>query len=89
MRCCWAMAIHELATNAVKYGALSNATGTVALSWQIKGSGDARGLALEWARTRRSVVGVPTRKGFGSTLIERALPAGNRPLLLWSTVPKA
>jgi PAS domain S-box-containing protein len=68
-----AMAIHELATNAVKYGALSNAAGTVALSWQIKGSGDARSLALEWREQGGPVVGVPTRKGFGSTLIERAL----------------
>ncbi|HWY60318.1 MAG TPA: PAS domain S-box protein [Rhizomicrobium sp.] len=68
-----AMAIHELATNAVKYGALSNASGTVALTWRIQGAGETRTLALEWRESGGPAVGAPARKGFGSTLIERAL----------------
>jgi PAS domain S-box-containing protein len=68
-----AMAIHELATNAVKYGALSNDTGTVTLTWRMTGAGEARTLALEWRESGGPPVGAPTRKGFGSTLIERAL----------------
>jgi PAS domain S-box-containing protein len=68
-----AMAIHELATNAVKYGALSNATGTIALSWHIKNSGEGRSLGMEWREQGGPVVGPPVRKGFGATLIERAV----------------
>ena len=68
-----AMAIHELATNAVKYGALSNATGTVALTWRIAAAGERRSLNLEWRESGGPPVGAPGRKGFGSTLIERAL----------------
>ena len=70
-----AMAIHELATNAVKYGALSNATGTVdAQLADPRGRRESRTLkALEWREQGGPEVGPPTRKGFGSTLIERAL----------------
>ena len=68
-----AMALHELATNAVKYGALSNESGTVSVTWTIAGTGDARKLALEWRENGGPPVGMPAHKGFGSTLIERAL----------------
>jgi len=68
-----AMAIHELATNAVKYGALSNETGTVRVNWAVSGTGDARKLAMEWRESGGPPVGAPEHKGFGSTLIERAL----------------
>jgi two-component sensor histidine kinase len=68
-----AMALHELATNAVKYGALSNETGTVSVTWTIEGTGVARKLALAWREDGGPAVSTPDRKGFGSTLIERAL----------------
>jgi PAS domain S-box-containing protein len=68
-----AMALHELATNAVNYGALSNATGLVALTWRIRAAGDSRSLDMEWRESGGPVVGAPARRGFGSTLIERAL----------------
>ena len=68
-----AMAIHELATNAVKYGALSNSIGKVALAWRLVGAGDARILGLEWRESGGPAVEAPSRKGFGSVLIERAL----------------
>jgi two-component sensor histidine kinase len=68
-----AMAIHELATNAMKYGALSTAAGRVVLCWSIKDSGDGRILRLEWRESGGPEVQPPGRKGFGTTLIERAL----------------
>ena len=57
----------------MKYGALSNASGTVALTWRIQGADETRTLALEWRESGGPAVGAPARKGFGSTLIERAL----------------
>lgn len=68
-----AMAIHELATNAVKYGALSNETGTVSVTWTISNMAGARKLSLEWRENGGPAVGTPEHKGFGTTLIERAL----------------
>ena len=64
------LAIHELATNAAKYGALSVGTGHVDVSWQIDGSG---GVDLLWRESGGPAVIVPQRRGFGSTLIELAL----------------
>jgi len=64
------LAIHELATNAAKYGALSVGTGYVDVSWQIDGSG---GVDLLWRESGGPAVSVPQRRGFGSTLIELAL----------------
>jgi PAS domain S-box-containing protein len=66
---------HELATNAVKYGALSNDTGKVAIDWSIDESG--RMLTLHWRESGGPVVAPPTAKGFGSKLIEHAV-AGER-----------
>jgi light-regulated signal transduction histidine kinase (bacteriophytochrome) len=64
------LAIHELATNAGKYGALSVAEGHIDISWQF----DPRdGLDLRWQESGGPAVGKPGRRGFGSTLIERAL----------------
>lgn len=70
----FALAVHELATNAVKYGALASAGGRIAVTWSLDASdGDAR-LRLEW---RESGVGLDAaklrRKGFGMELLERTL----------------
>jgi PAS domain S-box-containing protein len=67
------LALHELATNAVKYGALSNEIGCVAITWEITGEGDDRHLGLAWRETGGPPVAKPTRTGFGSRLIERSL----------------
>jgi PAS domain S-box-containing protein len=68
-----AMALHELATNAVKYGALSNETGRVIVIWGLGGPADARRLRLRWAETGGPPVHPPERRGFGSRLVERGL----------------
>jgi two-component sensor histidine kinase len=66
-----ALVLHELATNATKYGALSNDTGRVQVSWVPD---PARGMvALRWVETGGPAVHAPRRRGFGSRLIERAL----------------
>jgi len=68
-----AMAIHELASNAAKYGALSTPAGRLAVTWQISGNGENRTLNLTWEETGGPVVEQPSRRGFGTTLIERTL----------------
>jgi two-component sensor histidine kinase len=68
-----AMALHELATNATKYGALSSAEGRVAIRWGVKRSGSE--LTLSWREEGGPVVLAPERRGFGSRLIERSLAA--------------
>jgi PAS domain S-box-containing protein len=66
-----ALVFHELATNAVKYGALSVDRGRVNLAWIHDAAGN--GLEVTWAESRGPKVAPPTRKGFGSRLISRAL----------------
>lgn len=70
----FSLMLHELATNAIKYGALSNATGRVILSWWIQGKGGAARLRVTWRESGGPQVAPPSRKGFGSRLIERGLP---------------
>lgn len=65
--------LHELATNAAKYGALANGTGRVVLSWNVLGEDDAARLRLTWREIGGPKVAMPSRKGFGSRLIERGL----------------
>ncbi len=65
----FALVLHELATNAVKYGALSTTAGSVFISWDLIGSKEPR-LRFEWREQGGPVVKPPSRKGFGSRLIE-------------------
>ncbi|GJD95781.1 sensor histidine kinase [Methylobacterium iners] len=67
------MALHELGTNAAKYGALSVITGRVEVVWSMRRRRDGRWLHLEWREAGGPTVIPPTRRGFGSKLIERAL----------------
>jgi two-component sensor histidine kinase len=67
------MAIHELTTNAVKYGALSVPGGAVRLSWRVEQTEGDRQLTVEWTETGGPPVTAPTHRGFGMTLIERGL----------------
>ena len=70
----FSLLVHELATNAAKYGALSNATGSVSVSWSIEGQGEAARLRFRWQERDGPIVAQPARKGFGSKLLETALP---------------
>lgn len=67
------MALHELCTNAAKYGALSRTNGNVKIMWQVTDGDTDNRLQLSWTETGGPPVTPPTRKGFGSRLIERAL----------------
>ena len=67
------MALHELATNAVKYGALSNDSGQVRIDWTVHEEQDAAHLKVCWEERDGPLVQAPTRKGFGSRLIEASL----------------
>ena len=64
------LCLHELATNAVKYGALSNETGRVLVSWELTGEADKRRLRFTWRENGGPPVKVPQRNGFGSLLIQ-------------------
>jgi PAS domain S-box-containing protein len=71
------MVLHELGTNAVKYGALSNGYGVVSLTWEVVGEEeDGQSVRLTWRELGGPPVVPPERKGFGSFLIERALQGG-------------
>jgi PAS domain S-box-containing protein len=68
-----AMGLQELSTNAVKYGALSNEAGRVEISWALdRGAAEPR-LRLRWQERDGPPVAAPSRRGFGSRLIERSL----------------
>jgi two-component sensor histidine kinase len=66
------MILHEIATNAAKYGALSNEVGTVALDWEVVEESAGRKLRLIWTETGGPPVTAPVQRGFGSRLIERS-----------------
>jgi two-component sensor histidine kinase len=66
------MIVHEIATNAAKYGALSNETGTVRLDWEVTAEDAGPKLRLIWAEAGGPPVVAPVQRGFGSRLIERS-----------------
>jgi len=66
------MIVHEIATNAAKYGALSNETGTVALNWEVIEEDAGPKLRLIWTEAGGPLVVAPVQRGFGSRLIERS-----------------
>jgi PAS domain S-box-containing protein len=77
-----ALVVHELATNALKYGALSNPDGRVLIEWAMIGSGEAGQpvLQIDWKETGGPPVETPSRQGFGSRLIRAGLSAGSSTL---------
>jgi two-component sensor histidine kinase len=67
------MAIHEMTTNAVKYGSLSVLGGSLTVTWVLTGSEDGGELTIDWVERDGPGVEAPTRRGFGSQLLERVL----------------
>ena len=63
----FAMVLHELATNAAKYGALSQPTGTVSLEWSLESE---NGACFVWTESGGPPVRAPANKGFGTKLLE-------------------
>jgi PAS domain S-box-containing protein len=69
----FALAVHELATNAAKYGALSNATGRVEISWSSMVSNGSNIFSFRWHELFGPPVLPPTQKGFGSAVLEQVM----------------
>ena len=67
------IAFHELATNAVKYGAFSNESGSILIAWTIEPTPQGNRLILRWQEKNGPPVKPPSRRGFGSRVIERGL----------------
>jgi two-component sensor histidine kinase len=66
------MIVHEIATNAAKYGALSNDSGSIGIDWDIRGGANGDVLRLIWSESGGPPVTEPVHHGFGSRLIERS-----------------
>ncbi|WP_246333346.1 HWE histidine kinase domain-containing protein [Aureimonas mangrovi] len=66
-----ALVLHELVTNSAKYGALSDSSGAVDITWRVD---ENENCAIEWRESDGPPVQAPTRRGFGSTIIERSIP---------------
>ena len=73
------MVVHELSTNAAKYGSLSNPTGEVRITWSLVGAGDDARFIMAWVEHNAPAVTAPKRKGFGHSvmvrMVEHALDA--------------
>ncbi len=68
-----AMAVHELATNAVKYGALSDAAGKVTIVWAVRNEPAGAVFSFSWKETGGPPASQPEREGFGQTLLRRLI----------------
>jgi two-component sensor histidine kinase len=69
------MVLHELATNAVKYGSLSNSDGRITIGWMLRTEGKNELVDLSWRESGGPKVSEPIAKGFGSRLIEQSIVA--------------
>ena len=69
----FALALHELATNAAKYGALSNPTGRVHISWSMLKSNGSGHFTFRWQERGGPPVSQPTQRGFGSAVLEQVM----------------
>ena len=69
----FALVVHELSTNAIKYGALSRPGGQIAIHWAIEGVGSEAKFQFQWQELDGPPVVPPTHQGFGRTLLEKAV----------------
>jgi PAS domain S-box-containing protein len=70
-----ALAINELVTNACKYGALSRPAGTLSIAWTVRPASPGRVVDLDWQERGGPTVSPPSRRGFGTRLVERSIEA--------------
>jgi two-component sensor histidine kinase len=70
----FSLALHELATNASKYGALSNRSGNVGVSWKIRTNGGTSMLKFCWHERGGPAVSKPAQLGFGTALLNATFP---------------
>jgi two-component sensor histidine kinase len=63
------LALHELGTNAIKYGALSNDEGSVIIAWRVEGDGDEPAVVLTWRERGGPPIGRPSREGMGTRML--------------------
>ncbi|WP_375410525.1 HWE histidine kinase domain-containing protein [uncultured Methylobacterium sp.] len=82
------MAIHELTTNAAKYGALSTPAGRVAVTWSVEPDDACGVLVFAWCESGGPVVEPPTRQGFGSRLLQRVLTSQVRAAVTTQYAPE-
>lgn len=75
----FALIVHELATNAVKHGALSQDGGSIAIGWSVAVSASESTLLFKWHERGGPLVLPPKRKSFGTVLLERAVPSSGHP----------
>lgn len=75
----FALIVHELATNAVKHGALSQDGGSIAIDWSVSIGASETTLLFRWQERGGPLVLPPTRKSFGTVLLERAVPSSGIP----------
>jgi len=66
----FSLALHELATNAVKHGALSRPDGRIEIAWAVHGDDGGRVLSFHWQERGGPPVVAPSRRGFGTTLLK-------------------
>jgi len=66
-----ALVVHEMMTNSAKYGALADSTGQVEIAWKLDQSSS---LVIDWKESGGPPVQPPSRRGFGTTIIERSIP---------------
>jgi PAS domain S-box-containing protein len=69
-----AMALHELVTNAVKYGALLTPSGHVAVNWHQRVDGETSHVEIEWRESGGPPVAIPAKTGYGTSLIREMIP---------------
>jgi two-component sensor histidine kinase len=68
------MAIHELATNAVKHGALSTENGRIEICWEVHDRDNENEFRLRWRELGSPIAHQPSRRGFGSEFLEKSIP---------------
>jgi two-component sensor histidine kinase len=79
-----ALVLHELATNAVKHGSLSDEKGLVSIQWWVTGAGPEARFKFHWKEKHGPAVKPPNRNGFGSTLLTAAIPSDVKPRLVFA-----